>query len=532
MGPDAPANPTAAGRGALWVVLGLALAFRLCGLWWGLPSADRHWSFHPDEYRLADAAARVVEEATWHPSSFQYGSLAVYLPALTGAPLAGLGVVEGVGDWHLITRLVSLALGLATVAMVWALGRRLLGPQGALAATCALALAPGHALLSAFATPDVPSGAFVIAALLCTVIALDDVERGGTGRSLWLAAAAGGLAAAVKYGVGLVVLAPIAAALLVRGPERLAERAVRALGLGLLSLGVFAACMPAALWNLSEFLHDLEYELVLHPRAGHDNLFTATGDGWSYHLSTNLPYLLGWPMVLAALAGSLVLVRRGDRRAWIVIGFGALLFVLLGSSQVRFMRYMTPLLPVLAVGVGALATTRLRPLAWAAIAYGGLLSTVQATALLVQDPRDQALARLEERLPEGSAVGTVEVPSFFHPAFVSENGGPKLWKRFRDALARGESPFRFPKATGIDADELVARELDAFVLSEHDLADELRLGEPAAARFIDALEARFPRVESFVGLGPRARRLFDWGVGRTPHDWLYPFLEQRVYFAR
>ena len=113
--------------------------------------------------------------------------------------------------------------------------------------------------------------------------------------------------------------------------------------------------------------------------------------------------------------------------------------------------------------------------------------------------------------------------------FTPENGGPRIRKRFRAELDAGASPFRFPRPTELDAGELRTRSIGAFALSEHDWRDEVRLGEPEAIEFLQALDARFERVESFYGMTPRRRRLFDWGVRPTPHDWLYPFLEQRVY---
>ncbi|MEO0650168.1 MAG: glycosyltransferase family 39 protein [Planctomycetota bacterium] len=510
-------------RHRLGLVLALALLVRCLGLGWGLPHAEQGWSYHPDEYRLADAAARVVEEPTLHPTSFKYGSLAVYLPAAVGAPLAWTGLVHDARGWHLVTRGVSVVLGVATVAAVWLLARRLVGPRAAPVAALALALAPGHALLSGYATPDVPSTFFVTLALWFAVRGL---EPGGE-RALWASAAAGGLAAAIKYGAGAVVLAPLVAALASPRERPLAHRARTAIGLGLASVAVFAACLPAAVTDWKKFTADLEYELILHPRAGHDNLFTDTGDGWTYHLTANLPYLLGWPLVAVALVGCVLLARRGLGGA-LVVGFALVLFALLGSSEVRFMRYLTPILPALCVGVGALALTRGRLAAQGAIAYAALLTTAQAVGLLLPDPRDRALAFVESELAPHAAIGTVETPTFFHPPFTPENGGPGIRKRFRAALEAGASPYRFPKPTGLDATALATRDLDAFALSEHDWRDALRLDDPHARAFLDALDARFPSRTTFHGLPGRLRRCFDWGVRPTPHDWLYPFMEQTI----
>lgn len=526
------------GRRGLGLALAVALAVRLGGLFWGLPDDSQRWSFHPDEYRLVDAAARVVAEPTLHPTRFQYGSLAVYLPALAGAPFAWAGLLESPRGWHLVGRLVSLVAALGTVWATWALARRLVGPSAAGVAALALALAPGHALLSTWATPDAPATLCVTLALAATAAAIDADGRRAT-RALLLAGLAAGLAAGVKYSAGAVALAPVAAALFaVRAPD-VATRLARGSGAGALSLVVFAAVTPHAFLSTDEFLKDLEYELVTHPRHGHGNLFEATGDGWSHHLVANLPYLLGWPLAVAGLVGLVPLARRGGRGGRVTVGFALLLFAALGTSQVRFMRYLLPLAPILCVAAGAALAGGARPRApWRRLAvamllgYTALLAALQLAALADSDPRECALAHLEAELPNGALIGTTVVPTFFHPPFVAENGGPRIKPRFDAGVAAGETPFRFAKPTRLDAAALGRAPLDAFVLSEFDWREELRLGEPGAERFAAALDRRFGEPTRFVGLGPTARRLFGLGLAPAPHDWLYPFQEVLVWKRR
>ncbi|WP_419191812.1 glycosyltransferase family 39 protein [Engelhardtia mirabilis] len=532
-----PGAPTsiAGGRGGLWVALGLGLLLRLAGMGWGLPGEGHLWSFHPDEYRLVDAARRVATEPTLHPTRFQYGSLAVYLPAALGAPLAWLGVIDGPRGWHLVGRTVSLIAGLVAIGATWALARRLLGGAAATVAALALAVAPGAALLSAWATPDAPATAFVVLALASTARALDPGE-GRPGRWLLIAGVVGGLAAAVKYSAGAVVLAPVVAAWIGVGAASARTRLARALLAGLASLATFAGCTPHAFLSSAEFLRDLEYELVQHPRSGHGNLFEATGDGWSYHLVTNLPFLLGWPLLAVGVIGLVPLARRGGRGGLIAAGFGLLVFGLLGTSKVRFMRYLLPLAPVLCVAAGALIAGRAERLtsarrlaATVLLVTTGALSTLQASALLAPDPRQRALEFCETELEPGALIGTTVVPTFFHPPFVRENGGPKLKPRFEARLAAGDSPFTFAAPTGFDPAVLSREAADAFVASEFDWREELRLDDPEARAFLAALDARYGAPQRFAGISPALRRLFSFGLSPAPHDWLYPFQEVWVW---
>ena len=61
-------------------VLLLALALRVWGLGWGLPSATHYFSYHPDESMvLSHAMTMNLFRGEWLPHWYHYGSLQLYL---------------------------------------------------------------------------------------------------------------------------------------------------------------------------------------------------------------------------------------------------------------------------------------------------------------------------------------------------------------------------------------------------------------------------------------------------------------------
>jgi len=258
--------------------------------------------------------------------------------------------VQTVTGTDVVARALSAILGAGTVLVVAGMARRLLGRGAALLAALFVALAPGHVLHSGFATVDVAATFFATLAVCFGVSALDE---GAGRRHFVLAGAAAGLAAGTKYGAGLALVAPLAAVVSATGlqvTERLRRGALAVLAAGL----AFVLAVPYALLVPDRFREDVGYELLVHPREGHVDIFRDTGDGWSYHLLQNLPYALGIPLLVLGVAGVAFLLARRRRGDVVLLAFALPYFFGLGLSKVRFLRYTLPLVPVLAIAAAAL----------------------------------------------------------------------------------------------------------------------------------------------------------------------------------
>ena len=149
----------------MWIlaVLLLAVLARLPGLTWGIPDlVTKTASYHPDEGALVGRAGFMVWTGQLVPLVWLYGSLIFYVYAAAFWIFGKLGLASGSEDYFLIARSITVAFGVASVWVVWLVGRRFFGARAGLTAACLLALMPGHVLQSQFATVDVPASFFSI----------------------------------------------------------------------------------------------------------------------------------------------------------------------------------------------------------------------------------------------------------------------------------------------------------------------------------------------------------------------------------
>ena len=131
--------------------------------------------------------------------------------------------------------------------------------------------------------------------------------------------------------------------------------------LGFVLTTPYALIAPAEFWGDSKS-NGFAYELLVHPRIGHGEIFQNTGNGWWYHLTFNLPFVMTAPLEIFALIGLGFAAR--ERRWWPILAFVGIFFLSLGFSQVRFMRYLFPLAPFLSIAAAWAAARLPKPTIW------------------------------------------------------------------------------------------------------------------------------------------------------------------------
>lgn len=547
----------------LLCILAVGLVLRLLGLNWGLPSAEHYHSYHPDEI-ISLWAANAVNPLVgdFDPGFYNYGSLTFLLLRLL---FDGVGVLWPVAadaaPWvlparlHLIGRLWVALLGVGTLPLIFLAGRRMAGRTGGLVAAAVLALMPLHVAHSHYLTVDVPATFWTVAAL-CAALALLDGPRF---RTALLAGALAGLAAATKYNAGLVLLAPLTALVVAAGrgaaapvetPEGetstarqpgLAWRLLRAVvapGAACSAMAGFAFVLgsPGVLLNTPKFLQDFLYE-ARHVQEGHGLLFQNTLPGWIYHLTHSLRFGLGMPLLALALVSVVVAIRRRGGADLVLAAWVVPYYLLIGAAEVKFMRYALPLLPPLALWVGAAAAgwldgkkwSRTRTAAGLALITVGFWSLGGATAYTLlfatPDPRDRAAAWVRENVRPGATVGLLSVPWFQHPPLVPWNGGTKTAQSF----AQSEPEWEYALVVGHwTAARLRDEAPECFILSDLEVRDGLRLSLPETRDLVGAIEARYRKHE--------VRPIPVWPGLFAPdfpaEDWLYPAPTLHIYVRR
>lgn len=530
------------------VILGLSL--RVWALRWGLPNDERLGSYHPDE--AVNLVQGVLDRGAlrFHADIgfYNYGSLyfliwqvfalANAFYGFVTAPGAGTPQpsVDTAGALILVGRLLSAALGTATILVVMVLGRLRGSASGALLGGLFLAIAPLAVVHSHFATVDAAAAFLVTCAIGVSALAAREGRAG-----MWLAAGVlSGLAGATRYNCGLVVLAPLAAAIFGgrNGDAGGLRRAFLPLLIVLASaaIGFLVGC-PGAVLNPEKFYGDLTFELQ-KSREGMGLLFRDTGAGWWYHLHVSLAHGLGWPLLIAATAGLAVGIGRRKSSDLILLVFPLAYYLVMGGAAVRFARYMLPILPVLCLLAGEwlemLGRGR-RPGLSRVLAV--LVALVSAHASLAYcrsmarpDARDEAAAFLRNVLDPGATIAFATVPWYWSPPLSPVFTAPVPGQARRRMILAESNPFvlRLPSENR-EWDEMALAGADAVVVSDLEAQDAVRLKVRQAISFLKtASQGR--RARTF-GERPRFLGIPAMGQGYLPVDMLYVCPRVTVYWT-
>jgi hypothetical protein len=362
----------------LLIILALAAFFRIYGLEW---DAGMDVNPHPDERHLCMTVARLAmpplrywglffepDTGPLNPRRLNpqgehydlaYGALPVYLYKITALALAALTGApwDSYQGCFMAGRSVTVFVSLATLLLVYLFGRRAYGERVALLAALLLGLAVIHIHNAHFLTVDTMLTFFCALTLWAS---LRLAMNGGFGDAA-LAGVALGWGAASKASGALALFAPLLAVLICLLQDRRLSRAALRLLL-IAGGGVFAFALgePYAL------LAPLPYLEAINRQAR----MVGGAVDWPYtrqYVNTT-PYLYQlkqlflWELgpalgvasflgVGAGLASALYKIRRlaTDEAAQgtaLLLAFFLPYFALVGSYEVKFLRYMLPLAPI------------------------------------------------------------------------------------------------------------------------------------------------------------------------------------------
>ena len=527
-----------AGPLPLLCILALALALRLWGITWGLPSVTHYFSYHPDESVMLETSSVTMNVFAGHllPHFYNYGSLQLYLVCFANTLAALFGAVDIVpknfdvwypqwGKMYLIGRLLTVGMGVGTVWATYAVGATLWGRRAGLFAALILAITPLHAQHSHFLTVDVPATFWVMLSLLWSAKLATDAPK--PLKAAILAGLFAGLAAATKYNMALVLLPVLAACYLNSSPSRFG-RVAACCGVGLLA---FCAACPGALLETSVFLKDIRFEAV-HVQNSDDPTFRNTGNGFVYHITHNLDAGLGLPLLLLALSSIVYALYRRERGDALLAAFALPYYVLISLAAVRYARYVIPLLPILALWTGRMLADGSRsavllPRKTAEWTGGtaAVLTLIWCVHLVNfmadQDLRDWAYGWVNA---SGKTVGFAVQPWFgavpVSPYFTMPRPGG--WQAVTPLEIKQQIVY---SGKDWDADALAAKLPDVVVLSEYDYSDVLRLKDPDTLHYLQVLNQYYKRSHLLVNYNSafsgQYTRLEGMPTRGWPHDMLY-----------
>ena len=374
----------------LAAIVVVALALRLHGLNW-----DGGYGFHPDErdiYMRSDCMYALLTDAPHastcgylndqpeaepglgglryffdadrsplNPHWFPLGSILIYVLVFIRSMVELFTDVGGF-DMRYAGRTLSALADVGSVLMVFVIGRRLYGRNVGLLAAGLTALAVIHVQHSHFYRPETFTVLLTLASIWAT---LRMVERRRLRDSVLLGLILG-LALAPKVNV-LPLLAPLALGYGYRildeaeglwdeiTPEMLWRVASHAILAGMVALVVFFVTTPYAFIDIAAFVSDVMLQTRMAREAGFFPFTVQYVDTppFLYQIRQTTVWGLGVPLGVVAWLSIpftvlMVLIDRLNLRAdlillvWVV---PSLLF--LESFEVRFLRYLFPLMPVM-----------------------------------------------------------------------------------------------------------------------------------------------------------------------------------------
>jgi hypothetical protein len=320
---------------ALGGILLLATALRFLGL----PAGLRHVP-HWDERVFVEAVGQMRAAGDLDHRFYEYPGLFVYL--LWGA-LLPVEMPPG-PTAYLVGRGLVAVSGLASVALVYLLGRRLAGPWAGLAGASLAAVSPIEVVTSHMIRPDVTLETLALLALL-SFTRLGEGRRGDTRAGVAL-----GAAASIKLTGALLVPSYLLARWLAPAP-----RLRPALRTGGIALAVLVVTTPYAIFHWRQFLGGIGVQLGAHYEGG------AEGPPFSWSIVRYYLGILGAGLgpigVVLATAGFVLALRAW--RAWgpLLVHPLATLLVL-STADIRYLRHMVPVTGVVSLLAG-LAVARL-----------------------------------------------------------------------------------------------------------------------------------------------------------------------------
>jgi YYY domain-containing protein len=415
-------------------ILLAALGLRLYGINW-----DQGNFFQPDERSIY---MRVMElewpssfgeflsrESPLNPHWFPLGSILLYALFLIKGALSPIVHME-MQDLALAGRSLTILADVASVYMLFLLGRKLYGRKVGLLAAGLFALTATAIQHSHFYRPE----PFIVLFVLVSFwFMLRVVERGSLKDSALLGLFVG-LTFAVKLSV-LPLLVPLAIGFgvhLFRTPQgtmgrppwsKMRRVALEASVAALVAAALFLVSEPYALIDFPTLLENLSYETRVAREAG-DMPYTVQYIGtirYWYELQQTTVWGMGLPLGVVAWGGllfTLLRMRRLSLGEVLVLAWVVPNFLLVGSFEVKFIRYMFPIIPFLVLmGSNLMLRTvarvkdwrpSLKP--WAAGAAALIVLSTAFYALAFESiyarPHSavQASEWINENIPQGSRI--------------------------------------------------------------------------------------------------------------------------------
>ena len=500
---------------SLIAILALSLALRLYGVDW-----DQGGAFHPDERAISSRVDQLdftqllepetlfTTESRLNPRWFNYGSFYLYVVAAMET-IASPFVDQ---DWSIFDlqragRMINAVFDTITVFLVFLIARRLWGPHSALLASLLSAIAVISIQNAHYATVDPLTTTLVVATVYYSVRYVGSGKRSDA----ILAGATLGFAIATKFAASPAVLAVVAAHVLrIWDPVRDADnvriqmsqilRLIKGLLIsGIVALIALAVGQPYMFIDFGTWISDVFYQSRMVRRSidlPYTRQYIDTALIW-YQVQQFSTWGVGIVLgvfVWIGLIWSVIWTLATRRRAeMVVLAFLLPYLLIVGTFEVKFLRYMLPATPLLMLFAGgaiawawckaprskqALTRWAIAIVTTIIVAATGHYALSFMNVFAGSHPAHQAADWLDDNAPQGSTV----IQEHWEEGIPGRPNFIRVHERLKFYDPDGKQKW-------LDISEELAAS-DYFVLYSNRLAaTTARLPEryPIAARFYEML---------------------------------------------
>ncbi|MEA2404195.1 MAG: hypothetical protein QOE08_842 [Thermoleophilaceae bacterium] len=311
---------TAADRRTRLLLLGVCIVAAFLRLW-----QINKLGLNSDEAVYAGQGASIANDPTLEP----------FFPTFRAHPLlfqTFLSVGDHLGILEIFGRVLSAAVGVATVVITYALGKLLYGRKAGLVAALFIALMPYHVVVTRQILLDGPMVMFATLSLYLLA------RYAVTERPAWLYAAGASMGlTAMSKETSLVLLGAVYAFLALTPELRVAPR--RLIG-SLVAMGSILILFPLSLMLAGKSETGGNYlAWQLFRRPNHDWLF----------YPSQVPVAIGIGVVLAAAAGLWLMRRRWSWRETLLVAWVAVPVCFFQLWPTKGFQYLLPIAPAVAL---------------------------------------------------------------------------------------------------------------------------------------------------------------------------------------
>lgn len=330
----------------LFFIVLIGVFFRFYNLNW-----DGGYSFHPDERNIAAAVSRIRFFDQLNPRFFAYGSLPIYLYRAIGELLAAITKnsdwVYNWGKINLIGRSLSAFLSSCSIFLVFAVSKKIWNDKVGVLASFLFAFSPSLIQTAHFSVTET----MLVFWLLLILLFSFDIVKKTTVKNYLKIGFILGLATATKITAIAFAIIPVATHFLYH--FKYLKRHFKLFFLFLITSITFSCLSPYAFLDKQKFLESMRYEVGV-----------STGKlkvCYTFQFDKTLPYFFQiknffWQMGPAAFLGILgttwllvLAVKKRSKKLLTTLSFPLIYFFYAGSWHTKFIRYMVPVLPFLAI---------------------------------------------------------------------------------------------------------------------------------------------------------------------------------------